>query len=208
MKKKILKMKGIGVPRIFIWILGLLHGRIFKTAALDSETGYICSSYITGKCKLFHGLSASRVKLLEQELKAVRSEAFQLMTQEAQIRKSLDKDVVGDAPDSINEKRNAARCAARRASYIQCHEENIRRLGQIDSKIRSCELNAREELDVTASELQSLFATYAHGMLLRPVQSRCIPPVEYNHCFDLYQESHKSEDQQLHCILKEVFQYD
>ena len=208
MKQKTLKIKGMGVPRLIIWAQGFFHGRIIKTAGIDEETGYICSGYVTGKSKLFNELSSNRVKQLELELKAVRAEAFDLMAQDAQIRKNLEKDTAGDSPSTINEKRNAERCASRRASYSKRHEEIVQRLGEIDSKIRSCELNAREELDATASALQSIFSTYAHGMLLRPIQSKFIPPVEYKHCFDLYRESHKDEDQQIRYMLKEVYDYE
>lgn len=208
MKQKTLKIKGMGVPRLFIWVQGFFHGRIIKTAGIDEETGYICSGYVTGKSKLFNELSSKRVKQLEQELKAVRAEAFDLMAQDAQIRKNLEEDTTSDSISTINEKRNAERCASRRASYSKRHEEIVQRLGEIDSKIRSCELNAREELDATASALQSIFSTYAHGMLFRPIQSNFIPPVEYKHCFDLYQESHKNEDQQIRYILREVYDYE
>ena len=48
MNKK-LKLKGLGVPRIFIWILGFSHGCIFRTAVVDPETGTITSGYIAEK---------------------------------------------------------------------------------------------------------------------------------------------------------------
>lgn len=205
MKQKTLKIRGMGLPRLFIWILGFIHGRILKTAAVDPETGYICSAYVTSKCKLFNEQSLNRIRKLENELKAVRAEAFDLMAEEAQLRKRLEEDIIDKPPSSINEKRNAGRCAARHDGYIKNHENNVRRLAAIDAKIRSCELQAREELDATAAALESRFATYGHGMLFCPVQSSLIPPVEYS--FQLYQESHKDENQQLRYILKEVFNY-
>lgn len=208
MKQKTLKIKGMCVPRICTWIQGFFHGRIIKTAGIDAETGYICSGYVTGKCKLFNELSAIRVKQLEHELKAVRAEAFDLMAQDSQIRKNLNEDTPNDSPVSINDKRDASRCVSRRTSYMKRHEEIIQRLGEIESKIRSCELNAKEELDACASALQSRFATYAHGMLLQPVQSKLIPVVEYRDSFDLYQEAHRVEDEQIRYILKEVFNYE
>lgn len=208
MKANTLKIKGTSVPTILIWGLGFFHGRIIKTAAVNKETGYICSSYITSKCKRFNEYSSNRVKQLEQELKAVRTEAFDLMAQEVQISKLLEEDVANNKPSTINEIRHAARCNSRRASYRKSHEDIIIRLGEIDAKIRSCELNAREELDATASALQSIFATYGHGMLLCPVQNNFIPPIEYDHCFELYYESHKKEDAQIRYILKEVYNYE
>lgn len=208
MKQKTLKIKGMSIPRIFTWLQGFFHGRIIKTAGIDEETGQVCSGYVAGKCKLFNELASLRVKQLEHELKAVRIEAFDLMAQEAQIRKNLEEDIANDTPLTINEKRDANRCVSRRTSYMKRHEEIIQRLGEIDNKIRSCELNAKEELDACASALQSRFATYAHGMLLKPVQSRIIPTVEYRYCFDIYREAHEIEDQQIRYILKEVFNYE
>ena len=208
MKQKTLKISGMGVPRIFIWLLGFMHGRILKTAILDEETGYICSSYVATKCKLFEEFAYNRVKQLEQELKAVRVEAFDIIGKESQIQKKLAEDIMEKEPSSINEKRDAKRCASRRASYKKMHEEHIKRLGEINAKIRACELNAKEELDATISAIQSRFGTYAHGMLCRPVKISFLPPIQYSHCFELYEKSHKEEDHQIHYILKEVLNYE
>lgn len=207
MKQKTSKIKGMSVPSIFIWTHGFFQGHVTKTAAINQETGYISSSYITGKCKLFNEFSANRTKQLEQETKAVRVEAFELMAEEAWIRKNLEKKV-NNTPSSISEKRTAGHYASHISAATKRHKEIIKRLGEIDSKIRSCEFNAKAELDATASALQNIFAIYAHGVLFRPVQNSFIPPVEYKYCFDLYQESHKEEDQQIRFILKEVFNYE
>lgn len=207
MRQKTLRIKGMRVPRLFIWVHGFFQGRIIKTAGVDEETGYICSGYIEGKRKLFNELSSNRVKQLELELKAVRAEAFDLMAQHAAVSKNLVEDVINEKPSTIDERRDAERCNSRRAEYSKHYEEIIKRLGEIDSKIRSSELNAKEELDATASCLQSIFATYGHGMMLHPIQSRYIPPVEYDYCFQLYDEAHRVEDQQIRYILKEVYSY-
>ena len=208
MHRKSLVIKGMGVPRISIWTRGFLDSHVFKAAVLNPETGYICSGYIIGKCKLFNEFSFKRMKQLELELKAVRSEAAALMTKEAQIRKNLEEDVAKTTLESINEKREAIRCANRRAAYIKEHEENIKRLVEIDSKIRSSEISAKEELDALASALQSRFTTYAYGMTLHHVQNSFIPPIETDSCFEFYRGSHKEEDDQLRCMIKEVFHYD
>lgn len=71
-----IKIKGMRVPGLFIWLHGFFQGRITKTATVDEETGWISSSYVTSKHKLFNELSAKRVKKLEQELKAVRHGEF------------------------------------------------------------------------------------------------------------------------------------
>lgn len=94
MREKTLKIKGMRVPGLFIWLHGFFQGRITKTATVDEETGWISSSYITSKHKLFNELSAKRVKKLEQELKAVRMESFNLMLKESELRKKLEKNFV------------------------------------------------------------------------------------------------------------------
>ena len=208
MRQKTLRIKGMRVPRVFIWLHGFFQGRIIKTAGVDEETGCICSGYVEGKRRLFNELSSNRVKQLELELKAVRAEAFDLMAQYASVKRNLTTDIMADKATTIDEKRVAERCASRRADYTKHYEKIIERLGEIDSKIRSSELNAREELDATASCLQSIFATYGHGMMLHPIQSRYIPPVEYDRCFQMYAEAHKDEDQQIRYILREVYSYE
>lgn len=112
------------------------QGRITKTATVDEETGWISSSYITSKRKLFDELSAKRVKKLEQELKAVRMESFNLMLKESELRKKLKKDFVEvDIESSEIDKKRAIRSfQEQRAEDRKAHQEVIKRLGEIHSK--------------------------------------------------------------------------
>ena len=111
MREKTLKIKGMRVPGLFIWLHGFFQGRITKTATVDEETGWISSSYITSKRKLFNELSAKRVKKLEQELKAVRVESFNLMLKESELRKKLEKNFVEiDSECSDIDKKRTIRC--------------------------------------------------------------------------------------------------
>ena len=227
MKHTTLNIPGMRVPRLIVFIHGFTSGRC-KVAGLDPETGCICSGYITEKIKLYNSLSHNRVKMLEDETKGVRSEAFYIMAEEAQIRQRQDEvQIQADEeaqkeerirepePKTIQEIRDARRRQADRnkkraqihANQEQLkskHEENIKRLGEIDEKIRSCELRAREELEATATKLQSIFATYTKGVLLRPVLLKYIPVID-KYDFELYKQSHEVEDQQMRSILKEVY---
>ena len=51
--KTVLPMKGLRTPRIFLWILGFIHGKVLHTGGLDPETGTITSGYITGQSDVF-----------------------------------------------------------------------------------------------------------------------------------------------------------
>ena len=204
MNKK-LKLRGLGVPRIFIWMLGFSHGCIFGTAVVDSDTGYISSGYITEKCRLFNKLSSEYVALMENELKAIRSEASGLMADEASLRKQMDEISTPEFIKTISEKRAARAAADNMSVCVRKHKGVIERLVEISGKITSREITAREELDATASALQGLFAVYARGMLIKPVRASMIPPVEYEKCFDIYHKAHERENQKMEIILKEVY---
>lgn len=212
MREKTLKIKGMRVPGLFIWLHGFFQGRITKTATVDEETGWISSSYITSKRKLFNELSAKRVKKLEQELKAVRMESFNLMLKESELRKKLEKNFVeiDSECSDIDKKRTIRSFQEQRVEDKKEYQEVIKRLGQIYSKIESSELNAREELNATASAIQSMFSIYGQGMLYRlgPVQDKMIPPIDYDRSFDLYIDTHKNETEQFRYLLKGVYDYE
>ena len=206
MREKTLKIKGMRVPGLFIWLHGFFQGRITKTATVDEETGWISSSYITSKHKLFNELSAKRVKKLEQELKAVRMESFNLMLKESELRKKLEKNFVEIESEcsDIDKKRVIRSFQEQRVEDKKAYQEVIKRLGQIYSKIKSSELNA------TASAIQSMFSIYGQGMLYRlgPVQDKMIPPINYDRLFDLYIDTHKNETEQFRYLLKGVYDYE
>ena len=224
MKQQTLNIPGMKVPRPFVFAHGFVSGRL-KVAGLDPETECICSGYITEKLNLYDSVYHNRVQMLENETRAVRSEAFDIMAEEAQIRQRLAKVQAGESqkdelianmkPASIQEIRDVRKHQADKYALhseqdelIVKHRDNIKRLGEIDEKIRSCELRAQEELEATATALQSIFATYTKGVLLRPIHTKYIPIIE-KYDFKLYKQSHKIEDDRMRNILKEeVFNYE
>lgn len=205
MNKK-LKLKGLGVPRIFIWILGFSHGRIFKTAVVDPETGTISSGYIAEKTRLFNKLSSEYVGIMENELKAIRADAAKLLSDEASLRKEADEIKMPVAMETVADKRAARTAAADMSVCVKAHRQTLERLVELNGKITSREAIAREELDAVASALQGLFAVYARGMLIKPVRSSMIPSVEYEKSFEIYHAAHEKEDQQIAFVLKEVYE--
>lgn len=229
MKQTTLNIPGMKVPRTFVFIHGFISGRC-KVADLDSETGCINSGYITEKINLYNSLAHNRVKMLEDETKGVRSEAFDIMAEEAQIRQlqnearakaaEIQKESMAPEPEPKTiqdirdfERRKAYRLQKRTAisddqnHLNRKHDANIKRLGEIDAKLRSCELRAQEELEATATKLQSIFATYTKGALLKPVLPKYIPHIE-RYDFELYKQSHEVEDQQMRFILMEVYNHE
>lgn len=229
MKKNRMYVPGMRVPRPIVFLHGFVSGRC-KAVGLDPETGLICSGYITEKLNLYDSLSHDRVKQLEDETKDVRSEAFGIMVEEVQIRQSLDEVQAKDdevrrnellpkpEPVTIQEIRDARKRQAvinkHRAQIdddqqqlASKHKANIKRLGEIEEKIRSCELKAQEEMESAAARLQSIFATYTKGALLRPVQPSCIPVIN-RYDFELYKQSHEAEDKKMRSILAEVYSYE
>ena len=199
------KLRGLHVPRLFIWLMGFIHGRILKTAALDPDSGVICSGYVTGKCRLYNEVSSKRVESLEYELKGVRAEAASLMTEESLLRCRIRDYPAEKKPVTVNERRSESRTRAEKSAAAGRRSEIIRRLVEIDGRIRSCELAAREELDAIAGALQSRFSTYAHGVTLRPVTDKHIPAVSYETSFELYRAAHRRDDDHLAKIIQEVY---
>ena len=203
MKKK-KKLKGLKVPRIFIVLLGFIHGIIFKIASIDPDSGYISSGYITEKRRCFNELSNCMVADMVDELKAVRAEASKLMKDEARIRKNIEETALPENGMTVREKRACIEAAKKRAEYTRKYDETVDRLVEIREKINSRQLQCREERDSVSNALQSRFACYGRGMLLKQIPERMIPPVEYEKCFDLYTKNYEEEDLRMDCIVKET----
>lgn len=200
-----LRLKGLRVPRIFIWMLGFSHGCIFRTAMVDPKNGQISSGYITEKRRLFNELSSQHVKIMEEELRELRKEAAGIMADEAFLRLGRDEIQRPESTETIAERRAARRAENDMNTYRNGHRTVIDRLADISREITSYETSVREELDATASALQGLFAVYGRGMLVRPVRESMIPPVVYENCFDIYHKAHEKEDLQMDLILREVY---
>lgn len=205
MKQKTLKLRGLHTPRIFLWIMGFHHSHILKTAVVDSETGLVCSGYITEKCKLFYELGSHRIKALEGELKAVRTEAAGLIAEVTLLQKRLEQGEGSQTmPVSVNDERKLKRKARFKESAEVRYEKIIRRLIEIEKKIDSCELIAYEELQATSNALQGCFAAYCHGMLLKGIQEKVIPEIDMNRIFQHYADVHKEEMEHLRNMTRGV----
>ena len=219
MKKKSLYLKGLRTPRFLIFLRGFVDGRS-KTAAVDSESKFLCSGYLEEKLFLFSELCDRRVIALEDGLSPDRSEASSLLmelsllpapTAGGESAPAAARAVPGTPPATVPEAqacRAAARSAARAAEAAERSRKRreetearrqaiLQRLVEIQDRIATRELIAGEELSATAEALKGLLCAYAHGVLLRPVQARYLRPIEYAPRFDAYRQSHDALDRKL-----------
>lgn len=204
-KRKAFSIKGLQTPRILIWLLGLLHGKIMRAGTIDPDSNLLCGSYITSKSKLYKEYCHKRIGALEEELKGLRTEASCLMFENETLQGQLSTLVVDTAPaESNQQKRIAARTATVRSSALARKDAVLLRLSEIGEEIRSKEMACREELAATAEALQSRFSTYGHGMLLRPVFQKAIPPLEYEGCLRPYQQLHEETDTRLANMIRRL----
>lgn len=204
MHKNSNKLKGIHTPNAVLFCKGLFDARLLKTAALDPDTGCIGSSYLTEGVKRFHSYSADQLKLLTNDVKSVRAEASDLVTEYHLIGKRMADVPAITAVSDVNRLRQHRRAAARRSSAVERRSEILHRLTEIDTKIRSRELQTLEELESAAGALQSKFAAYGRGMLLS-VQPGQLPALSYAEALDLYHRANEAGDARMKAILEEVY---
>ena len=145
-------------------------------------------------------------------MKQAAAESFNLLLKESELRKKLKKNFVeiDSECSDIDKKRTIRSFQEQRVEDKKAYQEVIKRLGEIHSKIKSSELNAREELKATASAIQSMISIYGQGMLYRlgPEQDKMIPPLDYDRSFELYIDTHKAETEQFCYLLKGVYDYE
>lgn len=199
MKRKI-TMWGLHAPRPFIWMLGFVHGR-FKMAELDPDTGHITSGYITIKSKLFHELAFRQGGYLEKDTRKSWEQISQLLLEESQLCTGLMENGGPVSRNSNAEKRACDRAADRHASMSRRHNEILKNLSKLDSDLRSHELEVRQGLGAAAQALESRFATYASGVLLKPVHPNCLPDLAYNQPFDEYHIAYQDAYQKMSKVL-------
>lgn len=201
------KLPGMHIPCIFLWLLGAFHGKVLKTAAIDPDTGCISSGYVEGKIRLFQGLCAGTAAQLERDLKAAWTEAADLAAEEALLDRQLAGIPVPRAAATVEERRQAKRSRSRRDALDARRLALLKRLIELDHKIRSRELETRAHLDRTVQILQSRLAAYGHGALLSPFYQKYIPPVNYAPAFAAYEQAYRQDRDRLSRILEEVYDH-
>lgn len=192
-RAKTLRMRGLRVPRILVWLLGLFHGKILHTGGLDPETQKISSAYVSGQVKRFSAACVNRREAararLEQEWIAV-DEAIQDF-------KSISSSLATPREDKTNDKCSSAEARAIDAAH-QTRSVHKAQLLAIEKRLTNT-INAvcaeihsvNDQMEATADLLQSIFACYGHGMLMKPVHPRNLPEVSFTDCREQILKDHE-----------------
>lgn len=175
-----LKMKALRTPGILLWTRGVIHGKLLHTGELDRQTERISSGFITGQLALFQSACAVCCEETEAALGPLWTEADQILLElrtlsaELKQQSGLPVDPGQDSPSQARsrERQTEARatCTARQ---LQLRQRLAGLSNTIAGKLRLAEM--REQ--ATAAQLRSTFSAYGHGLLLRPVAERNLPPV-------------------------------
>ena len=183
-----------------------------KTAAVDSESGNLNSSYIHGKIYQFDKLYHERVVQLERSLSEIRTEAETLILELNELvvpppyhsnglaTNSTGGVVTQDSIVAAQARRAAAANAEKAASQHKQERVNIlarrawivRRLVAIREKLALEERICFEELAATADALRNCFCAYGHGALLKPINTTYIPLIDYQGYLDGYWTDHEA----------------
>lgn len=224
MKNKKVKMKGIGTPSVIVFMHGFFDGR-FNAAGIDRDTGLLNSAYVNGKVDLFCKYCNERVDRLETDIAAICTEAETLLMELEAIPVVIKANEVAKGesvktPEKLlysMEEAQAARADARKAAkaYEAVEQSKtkrnqmatrktdiLQRLVQIRACILNKETNCRNELSATAFALKERMCIYGHGVLLKPILNRYIPPVEHEWAFDLYNRNHDEIKQRISAVVK------
>lgn len=199
------KIKGLRTPNWLVGIQGFCDARIRKTAVVDPHSSLLVSGYITGKTSQLHAYEAHKVDCLENEVKAVRAEASELVTEYSQIHRRLEP--LPDVPDpgDVNRVRQYQRAETRHKADIARLNEIESRLMEIHNKLRDREHHVLQELGHVMGLLRSKFSAYGHGMMLGPVSDQMIPELALSGALEVYHDIHKQEDACIQRILQEVY---
>lgn len=213
MKNKKVKMKGLAIPTVMVFLHGFFDGR-FRAAGIDKDSGLLNSAYVNGKTDLFYKYCSERVDRLETDIAAVCTDAEKLFLEledmpekirEIKVKEAEPVNLPKKLPDPMEEAQ-IARADARKAAKAKTDAEQakanknqmqkrkteiLQQLVMIRDRILNKETNCRNELSATSFALKERLCVYGHGVLLKPVLHRYIPQLEYEWAFDLYNKNHE-----------------
>lgn len=199
------KIKGLNTPKWIVGIKGFWDAKVRKTAVIDPHSGQIVSGYLTWNAAQLHAYEAKTVKLLGNEVKAVRADACKLMTEYSQVQRNLKPLPPVPDPDDV----------FRMRQYVEAEKEHLAavarlnaiesRLMEITTKLRDREHHVIQDLRNVMGLMRSKFAAYGHGMLLRPVSDQMLPELKLSGALDDYHKTHAQEDACIQRILQEVY---
>lgn len=157
--KKTLPMKGVHIPRVLLFLLGFIHGRL-HTAQL--EGGVIVSAFIVGQSRRFRMACVVRRLQATQTLHEKWKNADQLLLQLPEVKEG----------ESSMKAREREKAEARRHTILT-------ELSTIRSQIWKETQEADDQMESTAHALASCFAAYSHGVLMKPISPKNLPEVSY-----------------------------
>lgn len=163
--KRKVKMRGLRVPRVFVWFLGWLHGR---KGMITCSNGECHSAYLNTKIKDYQSYSARLWKATAQDVAKVRRTMLRMLAEHEILEQEL-ADV------------NQLRCNLEKPSVQQLRKNKLingsvntlderkkiirQQLPQFHEMISGVELKTEEELLDCKAKIESLLHTYLQGAL-------------------------------------------
>lgn len=192
-KSTTLRMKGLHMPRILIWLLGFFHGKILHTGGLDPDSQKISSAYISGQTKRFRAACVKRREKARAKLDREWTAADELIVDFKDVSSALEK--LKDEPVLSNGTSTEARAnevaKKKRYSYESQLLAIKKRLSNTVNTVCSEIHKANDQMEATSDLLLSGFACYGHGMLMKPVFSRNLPEISFSDCTEQILKDHE-----------------
>ena len=206
-KSAALPMKGLRTPRLLIWMLGFFHGKIIRTGGLDPVSNTLSSGYVTRQIKCFREACTACRKEAEKKLVHVWPKAQEKLMEYAAVSAALAASGGGydGGGGSAHDKRAAEQTARAYAAGLEKRQTILKELCEVSNQIKSEEKMARARMEATAERLLSVFATYGHGLLLKPVHLHHLPQLQYEDCAQQILEHDEVVWNKIETILKEGF---
>lgn len=201
----VLPMKGLHTPRFLIWCKGFLHGKILHTGGLDPETNTLSSGYITGQTKRFRHACVLRREEAETKLTKAWTEADQLLIEYSTLSAALaDSDGQNARSETSAQARARERAAGKRASRKADRQTILKNMAGLVNTIRGEYDTAHDQMEATAESLLSVYATYGHGLLMKPIYQNVLPELLYEDCADQILTAHANTWNALVTIVEEA----
>ena len=204
-KSAALPMKGLRTPRLLIWMLGFFHGKIIRTGGLDPASNTLSSGYVTRQIKCFGEACTACRKEAEKKLVNVWPKAQEKLMEYAAVSAALAASggyVGGNG--SAQDKRAADQAADAYAARLEKRQAILKELCALSNQIHSEQNQARARMEATAERLLSVFATYGHGLLMKPVYLHHLPQLQFEDCAQQILKHHEAVWNTIETILKEA----
>lgn len=193
---KILPVKGINTPKLILWIMGYIDGKIMKTGGLD-EKQVITSGYVSGQTKRYNSAVLTRIKELEQSLAPVWSKADTLLVEWDSISAEYDSSLLDNDPKSGPQ--------ARKLKKLKLAKKNIlMELAHVESQILCNGNSAQKEIQATKEALIAGFSSYGSGLLCHPLRDSNLPIIKTETALDQILSQHSKSWDSIQLLIDEA----